>query len=104
LQFSLGGHLDAIAPDRGDQQTVVGLAGHDRGTRFASTSGGLPGVQSQASLQGLGLGRMAFEAVLDQQRSHLALEEFDLFGRDVPAALFPGSHRLVISQADDRCQ
>ena len=97
-QFAGGGHLEAVVLDRGQQQAVIPLARHHRGTALAPLGHPLAGIDEQVCLQlagAEGVGRVALIAVLRENRPDLRLEEGDPFGggRSQSAAATDSQHR-----------
>ena len=64
--------------DRGDQQALLGVAGHDRRPGVAPRQRPRTRVETQIRLRFLGT--VTLDAVLQQDRTHLRLEEADLLG------------------------
>ena len=104
-QFSVGRHLEiAVVADHLHKQALVGLAGD--GHAFGGEKLGT-GIERQATLRITRLRRMALGTVLHEQRPHLRLEEFKVFGAG-GRCLATARHRLgpdVVGRGmpDDQC-
>ena len=79
-ELLLGRHLEALVPDRFDQQALAGFSRYHGRTALAAGGPTGPAVQQQAPLDRLGLGRVAAVAPGHQQRPDLLFEERQLLG------------------------
>jgi hypothetical protein len=64
--------------DRQKDETLVGLMGNDGGPRIATFEQPLAGIDEQASAERLGIGGVAFIAMLHEHRPNFRFKEIDL--------------------------
>ena len=83
-EFSGGGHLEAVVLERRQEEAVLLLARHHRGTAFPALGHASPGVHHQAGLERAGpqgFHGVALVAVLGEHGPDSRLEERDLLRR-----------------------
>ena len=79
-ESAVGRHLQvAVVPHHRHEQAVVGPTGHGDPAGRQKIS---PRIERQTTLGVAGLARMAFGAVLEQERAHLRLEEVAILGEE----------------------
>ena len=82
-ELVLGRHLEFLVriTHGADEEAVVGLARHERGTGFAALEQRRAGVEAETRTEFLGRGgAVAFVAMLDQQRADFLFKKLEGFG------------------------
>ena len=72
-------HLIRVVSENLDDQARGTFAGLDCGAGITTSQKTFCGIECQSGLNGGGLGRVAFVAMLDKYRSDFVFEEIDLF-------------------------
>jgi hypothetical protein len=81
-------HLQFVAdlPNGFDQQTLVGLTGNDRRPQVATGNPSATVIQQQVSANRVTVGRMTFQAAVNQQGTNVLFEVGNLLLRLVRAS------------------
>lgn len=89
-------HLIRAVSENLDDQARGTFVGLDGGAGITTSQETLCGIECQSGLNGGGLGRVAFVAMLDKYRSYFVFEEIDLFCGSLRAIRGLGGVRLLL--------